>query len=188
MSPYNWGVLVQQARLVRGITQEGLGQLTGTSRRWISKVETGRVRLPTAKTVRLICRALGLPELEVWKLVAGTTPAEDGLSTDERLFLWSFPHFPEATRRIFTQMGLALAREVRGCEHAEFVPTCWSCLVEGAKVLRNGHSRGLSMNILKRRIHGISDSDCELLIHLTRRARPLLPEEVGIASSNGKDS
>ena len=168
MATDNWGALIQQARAVRGLTQAHLGDLTGTSRRWISKVETGRVRLPTAKTIRLLCRALDLPELEVWKLVTGAVPIEDGLSGDERLFLWFFPHFPAATRRVFTQMGLALAKEARGCEHAEFVPTCWSCMVKGARVLKDGHSR-LSANILKRRIHGISDSDCELLIHLTRR-------------------
>ena len=186
MNTQNWGVLIRQARLVRGLTQEHLGQLTGASRRWISKVETGRVHLPTAKTVRLLCRALDLPELEVWKLIAGVN-SEDGLTTDERLFLWFFPHFPGATRRIFVQMGLALAREVQGCEHTEFVPTCWSCMVEGAKVLRDGHST-LSANILKRRIHGISDSDCELLIHLTRRVQPVLPGRVKVTSSNGEDS
>ena len=52
------GRSVREARKARGMTQEGLAELAGLDRTYISGVERG-VRNPTVRSLALIARALG---------------------------------------------------------------------------------------------------------------------------------
>lgn len=54
--------LVREARKAKGVTQEQLGEITGTSRYIINRIENGTTEL-TAETAELIAQALGLPQL-----------------------------------------------------------------------------------------------------------------------------
>jgi transcriptional regulator with XRE-family HTH domain len=70
-----FGRLVRRKRAERGWSQTDLARACGSSQMRLSRLETGRVPRPRHATLQALCRALGLPPVELDLLRAGADPS-----------------------------------------------------------------------------------------------------------------
>jgi transcriptional regulator with XRE-family HTH domain len=71
----NFGRLLRRYRSEAALTQEELAERAGLSVRAVSDMERGHTLQPYARSVRLLCDALGLPQPDRARLMSAVHPA-----------------------------------------------------------------------------------------------------------------
>ncbi len=65
MSPRKLGVMLQQRRESKGLTQEQLAKLAHMSRGYLAKLEAGHSKNPSLATLQRLAKALGVAVTEL---------------------------------------------------------------------------------------------------------------------------
>jgi transcriptional regulator with XRE-family HTH domain len=115
MNVTGMGAYIRAVREARGMTQSALALRVGTSRAYLSQIESGKVSLANADTRRKLADELGIRHVDL--LVAAGELAPDEIAPlpeshigDFRLqeIIDTWPRMPEGLQRSFFEMFVAL--------------------------------------------------------------------------------
>ncbi len=102
------GMLIKEARLSKGLTQEELGEIVGVQKSAIAKYENGRVVNIKRSTLQKLAAALDLRGSDLIQDIEKPTAADDGLSKDMYELIDRIKALPEDKIQLLLQVAKSI--------------------------------------------------------------------------------